>query len=36
MHVFCYAFFKNPATRKKIILEEIPKCSETEDMRKIL
>ena len=35
MHLFCYAFFKNSSTRKKIILEEIPKRSETEDMRKI-
>ena len=30
MHVFCYAFFKNPSRRKKIILAEIPKSSETE------
>ena len=35
MHVFCYAFFKIPSTPKKIILEEIPKSSETEDMRNI-
>ena len=32
---FVMLFFKNPSTRKKIILEEIPKSSETEDMRKI-